>query len=166
MKKKKNMSNQINEIKQNFKKIMNEIKTINSEIKNLLTNLKNIKKYCKDFIKEIDRYIQRLPLTTNNNETKRDNTKQIKVFIQNFNDEFEKYINIFKETYDKNYMEKIYDLNNHIKKVKDIIDLKFFPLKCENMNISIKQFSMLEYESQNPFNNNFVESFDNLTIIN
>ena len=59
---------------------------------------------------------------------------------------------------DENYMNKIYDLNNEIKKtIKSIIDLKFYPQKCENINNSIISLSLSTYESDEPFYNNISE---------
>ena len=53
---------------------------------------------------------------------------------------------------DENYMNKIYDLNNEIKKtIKSIIDFKFYPQKCENINNSIISLSLSTYESDEPF---------------
>ena len=147
-----NMSKQLNEIKINFENIMKEINKLKSD----LTNINNC---CKVFTKEIETYLKWLSSTTNSNETKRENTKIIKDFIQKFNVDFEKYIYIFKETYNKNYMEKFYENNERIKKVKEIIDLNFYPPKCENMNNSIKHISVLKYESQEYFNNNLENSF-------
>ena len=146
---KKNSMDQLNTIKNNLDNIVKEINKFKFEINNYF---KNINKFCEDFLKEITDCISWLEDIKNYNINKDDDIKNHINFINNIHNNFTKCNNLFKNMDNENYMNKIYNLNNGIKKtIKDIIDLKFYAPKCENKNNSIIKLTLKSYESEEEF---------------
>ena len=144
---------QLGGIEDNLENIIENIKKFKKEI-NFFFN--NFNECCTEFIKEIQTYIKWLKESVSNyNDKKNENIEIHNGFIKNFSENFKKCNGLFEKMDKENYMDKIYNLNNEIKKsINGIVDLQFYPHKCENINNSIISLSLSTYESDEPFHNN------------
>ena len=144
---------QLGGIEDNLENIIENIKKFKKEI-NFFFN--NFNECCTEFIKEIQTYIKWLKESVSNyNDKKNENIEIHNGFIKNFSENFKKCNGLFEKMDNENYMDKIYNLNNEIKKsINGIVDLQFYPHKCENINNSIISLSLSTYESDEPFHNN------------
>ena len=131
-----------------LKKIKIKLGNIIKAIDNFKNKIEKINNCCSNFIKEIECCIVWLKGVNNYNETKEENTKIHNDFVKKIHDKFENCNKLVKEMDKEDYMNKIYNLNYEIfKTIKDIIDLKFYPPKCENINNSIINFTLDSFES-------------------
>ena len=144
---------QLGGIEDNLENIIENIKKFKKEI-NFFFN--NFNECCTEFIKKIKTYIEWLKESVSNyNDKKNENIEIHNGFIKNFSENFKKCNGLFEKMDKENYMDKIYNLNNEIKKsINGIVDLQFYPHKCENINNSIISLSLSTYESDEPFHNN------------